>query len=161
MVVTVAACANVTDGPGGSGGMGGAGGAPLLMPVLVAEPMSFAAEPPIDSVDEELGLAGGRVEGSCDAGKCMGSDPADRWSFEPNVSGEHQILLTWASVSSDLDLFLTDTNGAPLDSSTTAGTDPELITSNLSAGREYIIQVQVFNTFDATQAYTLQVTRTE
>jgi hypothetical protein len=132
------------------------------MPVLVAEPMSFAAEPPIDSVDEERGAAGGQVEGSCDAGQCTaGGDPADQWSFEPSVSGEHQIFLTWASVSSDLDLFLTDANGAPLDSSTTAGTDPELITSNLSAGREYIIQVQVFNTFDATQAYTLQVTRTE
>jgi hypothetical protein len=155
----------VPGGAGGTAGTGGAGGTGnttlLPQPVLTADPESFAAEPPNDSVDAELGVATGQVMGACSSGSCSGNDPADQWSILPAVSGEHRIHLTWASVLSDLDLYLTDASGAPLAESINEGTDPETIISNLTAGRLYIIQVQTFDTGGATQAYTLQVTRTE
>jgi hypothetical protein len=173
LAVTVSSCANVNGiGSGGMGGTGGAGGTggtgdgtvvlePLLEPVPSEAPMSFAAEPPRDAVDTELGVALGEVSGACDSGSCSGSDPADQWSILPSASGEHRIRLTWASASSDLDLFLIDTNGAPIDSSVQEGTVPEVILASLMADRVYVIQVQTFDTFGENQAYNLAVERSE
>jgi len=123
--------------------------------------MSFAAEPPRDAVDEELGVALGEVSGTCDGGSCSGPDPADQWSIRPSTSGEHRIRLTWASATSDLDLYLIDTNGAPLDSSAQEGTVPEVIVTSLTADQVYVIQAQAFDTFGEGQAYNLAVERTE
>jgi hypothetical protein len=168
--VAAASCTNI-DGAGGAGGTAGIGGAGgtggtrdttlLPQPVLTADPESFAAEPPSDSVGAELGVATGQVVGACRSGGCSGNDPADQWSILPTVSGEHSIHLTWVSASSDLDLYLTDDSGAPLDESVNEDTVPETIIGDLTAGRLYIIQVQTFDTGGATQAYTLRVTRTE
>jgi hypothetical protein len=169
VAIAAASCANVdssgTGGTGGTGGaaatggMGGAEGTRLLpQPVLTSEPESFAAEPPGDSVDAGLGVATGQVSGACSSGSCIGSDPADQWSILPSVTGEHRIQLTWSSVSSDLDLFLTDASGAKLGESINQGTAPETIVATLTAGRVYIIQVQTWDTGGNTQPYTLQIT---
>jgi hypothetical protein len=143
------------------GNTGGSGDATVLPePVLVADPISFAAEPS-DTVDAQLGVATGQVMGVCSDGTCSGGDPADRWSIEPSESGEHRIDLAWASTINDLDLYLTDDLGAPVGESINVGTVPETITTGLTAGRLYIIQVQAFDTNGQTQAYTLQVVRTQ
>lgn len=174
--IAVASCTNIegpgTGGTGGAGGVGGTGGMGgtgdttlLAQPVLTAVPDtfpdSFAAEPPSDSVDAELGVSTGDVIGACASGSCSGDDPADQWSISPTVSGEYSIHLTWVSASSDLDLYLTDDSGAPLDQSINEGTLPETIISDLTAGLLYIIQVQTFDTGGTTQDYTLRAARTE
>lgn len=134
---------------------------PLTEAVPSAAPSSFAAEPPRDAVDTELGAGLGDVSGACTGGSCSGTDPADQWSIAPEVEGEYRIRLTWASASSDLDLFLIDTNGAPLANSVQEGTVPEVITTSLTADRTYVVQVQTFDTFGDNQAYNLAVERTE
>ena len=80
----------------------------------------------------------------------------------PSETAEYRIALTWAPVAfSDLDLYLVDSNGGPIGQSATPGTTPETIVANLSAGMTFTIQVQAFETNDATQPYTLEVTGNE
>jgi hypothetical protein len=153
-----------TAGTGGTGGTGGSGGDLTLLPepVLSADPQSFAAEPPIDSVDEEAGVTNGEVAGACPTIDCTGTDPVDQWTVTPVTSAEYRIALTWAPVAlSDLDLYLTNSSGAEIDASATPGTTPETIVANLTAGQTFTIQVQAFETNDATQPYTLEVTGNE
>jgi hypothetical protein len=145
---------------GGHGGSGGGSGCSRLLPepVLSADPQSFAAEPPSDSVDEELGVATGRVLGAC-PGACTGTDPIDQWSITPTVTAEYRIALTWEPVAlSDLDLYLVDSNGSPIGQSATPGTSPETIVATLTAGAQFTIQVQAFQTNGNTQPYTLEIT---
>jgi len=152
-----------SGGDGGTGGTGGSGGDLTLLPepVLSADPQSFAAEPPIDSNDAEAGVANGEVTGACPA-TCTGTDPVDQWTIMPEVTAEYRIALTWAPVAfSDLDLYLVDSNGGPIGQSATPGTTPETIVANLTAGQTFTIQVQTFETNDATQPYTLEVTGNE
>jgi len=146
-------------GMGGNGGNGGSGQLTLLPePVLSADPQSFAAEPPIDSVDEEAGVANGQVQGAC-PGDCSGPDPVDQWTVAPMMTTEYRIALTWAPVAlSDLDLYLGNSSGAEIGSSATAGTTPELIVLTLAAGQQFTIQVQAFETMGEIQPYTLEVT---
>ncbi|MEM7135811.1 MAG: hypothetical protein AAF500_04485 [Myxococcota bacterium] len=168
ILIVATACTDISDpvaGTGGAGGMsgtGGVGGADegmlLPQPVLAVEPASFAAEPPTDSVDTGLGVATGQVVGACDQSTCSGVDPADQWRILPTLTGEHVIQLSWASAAGDLDLFLANTDGAELANSTNPGTDAETIIADLVAGELYVIQVQAFDTEDATLAYTLRIT---
>lgn len=163
-MLVVASCANVNSGGGGSGGDGGSGGATAVLPqpVLDSEPAEFSAEPPMDAVDDSAEAAVGRLAGACRDGGCSGADPADQWTIQPTSSGAHRIHLTWTTSNDvDLDLFLADEAGDPLDSSATVGTLPETIDRALTAGRLYIIQVQAFDTFGQTQGYTLRVTEGE
>jgi len=179
IAITVAGCANVdctgvpgcsTDGTGGSGGggsggTGGTGGASgsavLPEPVLSADPQSFAAEPPVDSVDEEAGVTNGEVSGTCpvDGSTCTGTDPVDQWALTPTATGEYRIALTWAPIAfSDLDLYLVASNGEVITQSTTPGTTPETIVATLTADLTFTIQVQAFETNNETQPYTLEIT---
>jgi hypothetical protein len=154
------------DGTGGSGGVGGsdgtggtAGGGVVLERVLIADPESFAAEAN-DIVDSDDGSVAGQVFGACPAQECVGSDPVDQFRLTPLESGDHRIYLDFqSSVGSDLDLYLTNSEGSPLAQSATPGSVPETIISDLSTGQSYIIQVQAFDTKDALQPYTLEVTQ--
>jgi len=175
IAIAATGCANVdctgvpgcsTDGTGGTGGGGtggtggGSGDSTLLPePVLSATPQSFAAEPPIDSVDEEAGVTNGEVTGECPTVDCTGTDPVDQWRVTPTVTDEYRIALTWAPVAfGDLDLYLTNSSGDEIDASATPGTAPETIIFTLSAGLQYTIQVQAFETNGETQPYTLEIT---
>jgi hypothetical protein len=152
-----------TGGIGGSGGSDGTGGTAgagvVLEPVSIADPESFAAEAD-DVVDSDNGTVAGQVFGACPNQACSGSDPVDQFRLTPLQSGNHRIYLTFqSSIGSDLDLYLTSSEGSPLAQSATPGTVPETIISNLSTGQSYIIQVQAFDTKNTLQAYTLEVTQ--
>ncbi len=150
-----------TGGPGGTGGTGGSGAATTLerntVPVPAA-PATFAAEA-TDNVNSTQLVADGEVLGMCEGGTCSAGDPVDQFRLLVEESGVYVIGLSWpATGGSDLDLFFLDAAGNVIDQSVDVGTTPESIMQTLSAGQTYVIHVQAFDTFDATQAYTLQVT---
>ena len=151
------------EGSGGSAGADGtggtAGGGVVMERVLIADPESVAAEAD-DVVDSDDGTVAGQVFGACPAQVCSGSYPVDQFRLTPLQSGNHRIYLSFeSSIGSDLDLYLTNSEGSPLAQSATPGSVPETIISDLSTGQSYIIQVQAFDTKNALQSYTLEVTK--
>lgn len=134
----------------GAGGMGGLGGDPCAVVV----PKRYANLEASDVVQREAAV--GYVNGMCPGLTCEGDDPIDQWSIT-TCGGDHRVRLWWDTPANNLSLFVFTPDDS--ESWSSQGTSvPEVISEELTAGQEYIIQVQAVNTNDDAQAYDVTVT---
>ena len=160
-------CSEVPSAPGtgGVGGAGGAGGGGVggqggdgVDPCAVVVPAEYDDLEPTDIVQK--GAALGQVSGVCPGVPCDGDDPIDRWSIT-TCGGEHEIKLSWDDEMHNLNLFVYTPDDADSWSSQGQNSTVEVISEELTADQEYIIQVQAADTGNDAQAYDIFVTRTE
>lgn len=142
-------------GVGGAGGRAGAGGTGGLDRCEVIVPAEYSHLEPRDVVQQQAAI--GQVNGVCPGEPCEGDDPFDRWSIV-TCGGEHRVVLSWDEASHNLNLFVFTPDDSESWSSQGTDSTEEVLSEELQAGQQYIIQVQAADTRGNEQPYDVVVT---